>query len=410
MRTIIEWMARHGVAANLLMIFMLAFGILNAFIIPIEVFPELSLDVITIEVEYLGASPAEIEESILQRIEERIEGIDGLQDITATAIENRGTVSVELAIGEDGAQKLDEIKAEVDRITTFPAGAEKPEVCEMSNRQRVIEIAIVGDIGERALKELANKVKDDLTATDDISLIEVSSVRDYEISIEVDNATLRAYGLSLPDLARIIRQESLDLPGGEIESLYEDVVLRTLGRNYDHNDFSEIVVLTGPNGAQVKLADLAHVNDGFRDQDLISLFDNKPAAFVKVFRTGDEQVLSVVETVNRYIAEELEPSLPPETSVIIWRNDADELKSRLNLLLKNGFIGLILVIITLTLFLDIRLAFWTSLGILVAFVAAIGVINGLDGTINQIALFGFILAIGIVVDDAIVIGEKYLYR
>ncbi|NKB46105.1 MAG: AcrB/AcrD/AcrF family protein, partial [Alphaproteobacteria bacterium] len=406
MRTIIEWMTRHGVAANLLMIFMLATGIINAFTIPVEVFPELKLDTVTVEVEYLGASPAEIEESILQRIEERVDGLDGLQDITSTAIENRGTVSMELAIGEDSASKLDEIKAEIDRITTFPAGAEQPEVRESTNRQRVIEIAIIGDIDERALKELANRVKDDLTLSDDISIIEVSSVRDYEVSIEIDNATLRAYGLSLPAIANTVRQESLDLPGGEIESLDEDVVLRTLGRNYDRKDFSEIIVLTGRNGAQVKLGDLATVDDGFRDQDLISLFDGKPAAFVKVFRTGDEQVLTVVDVVNQYLEEELAPLLPPETSVLVWRNDAEELESRLSLLLKNGALGLILVIVTLALFLDIRLAFWTSLGILVAFVAAIGVINGLDNTINQIALFGFILAIGIVVDDAIVIGEN----
>jgi multidrug efflux pump subunit AcrB len=406
MRTMIEWMTRHGVAANLLMVFMLAIGIINAFTIPVEVFPELKLDTITVEVEYLGASPAEIEESILQRIEERVEGIDGLQDITATAIENRGTVSIELALGEDSARKLDEIKSEIDRITTFPAGAEKPEVREASNRQRVIEIAIVGDIGERALKELANKVKDDLALSDEISLVEVSSVRNYEVSIEVDNATLRAYGLSLPQIAATVRQESLDLPGGEIETLDEDVVLRTLGRNYDHKDFNEIIVVTGRNGAQVKLGDLATVDDGFRDQDLISIFDGKPAVFVKVFRTGDEQVLSVVKAVDTYLEEELAPLLPPGVTTIVWRNDAKELKSRLNLLLKNGAFGLILVVVTLALFLDIRLALWTSLGILVSFVAAIAVINGIDNTINQIALFGFILALGIVVDDAIVIGEN----
>ncbi len=406
MRGLIEWMARHGVAANLLMAFMVAFGISNALIIPIEVFPELSLDTVNVEVEYLGASPSEIEESILQRIEERVEGIDGLQDITATAIENVGAVSIELALGEDTAQKLDEIKAEIDRITTFPAGAEKPEVREISNRVRVIEIVVLGDVQERTLKEIANKIKDDLTLTDEISLVEVSAARDYEISVEVDNATLRAYNISLPELAGIVRQESLDLPGGEIESLDEDVVLRTLGRNYDSKDFSEIVVFTGRNGAQVKLRDFAKVDDGFRDQDLISLFDGKPAVFVKVFRTGEEQVLSVVDTVERYLSEEIQPTLPPDAAVVIFRNDAVELESRLNLLLKNGFIGLVLVITTLTLFLDVRLAFWTSLGIFVAFVAAIGVINGIDNTINQIALFGFILAIGIVVDDAIVIGEN----
>ena len=406
MKSIIEWMARHGVAANLLMVFILVFGVLNAFIIPIEVFPEMSLDTVSVEVEYLGASPSEIEESIIQRIEQRVEGIDGLQDITATAIENVGTVAIELALGEDTAQKLDEIKAEVDRITTFPAGAEKPVVRRMSNRQRVVEIAVVGNVEERTLKELANKIKDDLTLTDDISLVEVTAVRDYEISLEVDNATLRAYNISIPELAGIVRRESLDLPGGEIESLDEDVVLRTLGRNYDSKDFSEVVVFTGRNGAQVKLSDFSTVHDGFRDQDVISLFNDKPAAFVKVYRTGDEQVLSVVETIDRYLTEELQPALPPETTVIVWRNDAEELENRLNLLLKNGLIGLILVVATLTLFLDVRLAFWTSLGIFVAFVGAIGVINGIDNTINQISLFGFILAIGIVVDDAIVIGEN----
>ncbi|MFL2771080.1 MAG: efflux RND transporter permease subunit [Rhodospirillaceae bacterium] len=399
-------MARNGVAANLLMVCMFSFGLLNAFNIPIEVYPELSLDTIKVKVEYLGASPAEIEESILQRIEEQIEGIDGLQDVTATAIENIGTVNIELARGENIAQKLDEIKAEIDRITTFPTGAEKPEVVEVSNRQRVIELAVVGNLSERALKEIANKIKNDLTRSDEISLIEVSAVRDYEISIEVQNSTLHAYNYSLPEIAQIIRKESLDLPGGEIESQNEDIVLRTLGRNYDYKDFSEIVVLTGDNGAQVKLGDFAAIDDGFRNQDLISLFDNKPAAFVKIYRTGEEQLLSVVETVNRYLTDKLRPSLPPGATVIIWRNDAEELESRLNLLLKNGLIGLILVILALTLFLDLRLAFWTSLGIFAAFVAAIGVIHVIDGTINQIALFGFILALGIVVDDAIVIGEN----
>ncbi|MBP02543.1 MAG: multidrug transporter AcrB [Rhodospirillaceae bacterium] len=405
-KAIIEWMTRHGVAPNLLMFFMIASGIYNAFIIPVEVFPEIKLNTISVSVEYLGASPREIEESILQRIEEQIEGIDGIQDITSTAIENKGSVLIELATDEDASEKLDEIKAEINQINSFPAGAERPEVRETSNRKRVVEIAVLGNIGERNLKELANKIKDDLVLKNAISLAEVSGTRDYEISIEVPNSNLRSYNLSLPKISEIVGRESLDLPSGKIESKNEDIVLRTLGRNYERLDFEDIVILSGSNGAQVKLSDISNVRDGFREQGLISSFNGEPAVFVKIYRTGDEQVLAVVNAVDKYIQTELTPALPTGASIKIWRNDAEELTSRLNLLLKNGAIGLILVIVTLTLFLDIRLALWTSLGILVAFIAAIGVLNLLDNTINQIALFGFILAIGIVVDDAIVISEN----
>ena len=375
MKTAIEWMARHPVAANLLLVFMFIAGVINAYTIPVEVFPETKLETITVTVEYLGASPSEIEESILQRIEEQIEGIDGIRDITSTAIENSGIVTIELSLGEDISSKLDEIKSEIDRITTFPSGTEKPDVREVSNRQRVIEIAIVGDLPEKTLKELANKVKDDLTASEKISLVEVSSVRDYEVSIEINNNTLRLYNISLPELATIVRKESLDLPSGKISSPDEDIVLRTIGRNYNQRDFEEIIIASGRNGAEVKLIDIANIRDEFRDQDLISLFNGKPAAFVKVYRTGNEQVLSVVEEVEIYLKTEFNKQLPDNINAVIWRNEGEELSSRLNLLIKNGIIGIVLVIITLTLFLDIRLAFWTSIGIFVAFVAAIAVIN-----------------------------------
>jgi multidrug efflux pump subunit AcrB len=406
MNSAIEWMARHGVAPNLLMGFMFLTGILSFYSIPVEVFPEITLETLTVRIEYLGASPNEIEESILLRIEEQIEGIDGISSIKSTAIENLGIVTIELTLGQNVSAKLDEIKAEIDRITTFPEGSEKPEVKILSNRKRVIEIAIAGNISERDLKELAYKIKEDLASKNNISLVEVGSVRDYEISIEIDNNSLKENNITLTKLADIVKKESLDLPAGEIGSKNEDIVLRTLGRNYNKTDFDEIVILTGKNAAQVKLKDIANVDDGFRDEDLISLFNGKPAAFVKVYRIGNEQVLSIVDTVQSYLENELRPNLPEGTEAIVWRDDAEELESRLSLLITNGSIGLILVIITLTLFLDIRLAFWTSLGILVAFIAAVTVMNVTGYTINQISLFGFILAIGIVVDDAIVIGEN----
>ena len=406
MNSVIEWMTRHGVAPNLLMGFMFLTGILSFYSIPVEVFPEITLETLSVRVEYLGASPDEIEESILLRIEEQIEGIDGISTIRSTAIENLGIVTIELALGQNVSVKLDEIKAEIDRITTFPEGAEEPEVKILSTRKRVIEIAIAGNISERDLKELAYEVKNDLSTKENISLVEVGSVRDYEISVEINNNSLKENNITLSKLASIIKQESLDLPAGEIGSEDEDIVLRTLGRNYNKTDFDDIVILTGRNGAQVKLKDIATVRDSFRDQDLISLFNGKPAAFVKVYRIGNEQVLSIVDTVQNYLDSELRPKLPQGTQAIVWRDDAEELESRLSLLFFNGSIGLIMVIMTLTLFLDIRLAFWTSLGIFVVFIAAITVMYITGYSINQISLFGFILAIGIVVDDAIVIGEN----
>ena len=242
MNSAIEWMARHGVAPNLLMGFMFLTGILSFYSIPVEVFPEITLETLSVRIEYLGASPDEIEESILLRIEEQIEGIDGISTIRSTAIENLGIVTIELALGQNVSVKLDEIKAEIDRITTFPEGAEKPEVKILSTRKRVIEIAIAGDISERLLKELAYEVKNDLSSKNNISLVEVGSVRDYEISIEIDNNSLKENNITLPKLASIIKQESLDLPAGEIGSKNEDIVLRTLGRNYNKSDFDEIVI------------------------------------------------------------------------------------------------------------------------------------------------------------------------
>lgn len=406
MKAIVAWMVRNGVAANLLMLLMLMSGFISFLTIPVQVFPEFSLDMIEIRVEYPGASPNEIQSSVIRRIEEQIEGVDGIYEITATASEGAGTVRAELAQGEDVSSKLDEIKAEVDRITTFPADSEKPEVREMTNRSRVVEIGLVGDVPERTLRELAHKVKDDLSLIPDISFVDVYAARDYEVSIEISNETLRAYKLSLPQVANIVAQESLDLPGGEIETLGEEINLRTLGRNYTKQDFDEIVVLTAENGAQVKLSQIGSVLDGFQEDDLISQLNSKPVVFVRVYRIGDERVQNIIGAVQNYLQEDLRPTLPPEITTVIWQNDARELADRVELLLRNGGIGLLLVVLILSIFLDLRIAFWTSMGIFISFVGAFTVMALLGLTINQMSLFGFILAIGIVVDDAIVVGEN----
>jgi multidrug efflux pump subunit AcrB len=399
-------MARHPVAGNLLMLFIVIAGITSAITLKQEVFPLIDLDVIEVRVVYQGAAPDEIEESIVQRVEEQIEGIEGIQRITSYAAEGVGVVRAELARGVSAPRKLDEIRSAVDRITTFPDESERPEVRELVNRQRVIELVVYGDVGEATLREYAYRIKDELSATPGISLVQVARVRDYEISIEVPNDALRAYGLTLQDIAATVRRSSLDLPSGDIKTTSESILLRTKGRNYDRKDFEEIVVVSARTGAHVRLADIARIDDGFRDDDLIMRFQGKPAAFVQVFRVGDEKVLDIVKTVESYVDTTLIPGLPPGISATIWRNDATEFKNRMHLLVKNGLMGLGLVMLALALFLDLRLAFWVSAGIFVAFIGAFGVMALVGLSINMVSLFGFILAIGIVVDDAIVTGEN----
>ncbi len=406
MRALIGWMARHPVAANLLMLLIVIAGLVNMLTTKQEVFPEINFDTVEVRVVYQGATPDEIEESIVQRIEEQIQGIDGIDRVTGVAAEGVGVVRAELTRGTQTNRKLDEIRSAVDRITTFPEQAERPEVREIVNRQRVMELAVYGDAGEATLRELAFRIKDELSATPGISLAEVARVRNYEVSIEVGNDVLRAYGLTLQDLATTVRRSSLDLPGGEIKAGTESILLRTKGRNYNRRDFDNIIVAAAPGGASVRLADIARIDDGFRDEDLVMRYNGKPAAFVQVFRVGEEKVLDVVGRVENYLATSLRPGLPPGLSVAVWRNDATEFNNRRDLLVKNGLIGLVLVMAALALFLDLRLAFWVSVGIFVSFIGAFALMPLVGLSINMMSLFGFILAIGIVVDDAIVAGEN----
>ena len=406
MNRAIAWMAGHPVAANLLMIFILVAGVFSMSAVVVEVFPDFDLGAVQVRVEYPGASPEEVEEGIIQKIEERVEAIEGVSQINSTASEGVGVVFIELNLGENTASRLDEIKAEVDRITSFPADAEKPEVTEVTSRSRVIEIAVHGDAPERTLKEIANRIKDDLSTMPEISYVQTSGVRDYEISVNVSNDVLRAYGISLDDVAMAIRRASLDLPGGRVDTESEEILVRVKGRNYDRADFAKILVRGSRDGATLRLDQIATINDGFQDADLLTLYNDDPAAMVQVFRTSDEQVLEIVRVVETYLEEEAVPSMPKGVEVSIWQNDAELLESRINLLRKNGIIGLILVLIALTLFLDLRLSWWVAVGISLSFIGTFAVMPWLDISINMMSLFGFILAIGIVVDDAIVVGEN----
>ena len=402
----IAYMARNGVAANLLMFFILAAGFFSLRGLVQEVFPEISMDRIVISVPYPGATPDEVEESILRKIEEQIEAVDDVTRVRSTAAEGRGSVTVELRLGTDVSRALDDIKAQVDRIQTFPAGAERPEVSELTNRQSAIRLVLFGEVGERTLKELAYRTEDSLSELPVVSHVETTNIREYEISIEVPLRQLRALGLTLGDIANVVRGGSLDLSAGSIDTRDEEVRIRTTGQNYTQQDFEEIIVLSRTDGTVVRLGDIADVRDGFREVDVLTRFKGQPAVYVEVFRTSDEKVLDIVAAVEEHLEEEVVPSLPAGVGLEVWNNTGRLFESRLGLLVKNALIGLALVLLSLTLFLDLRLAFWVAVGIAVSFVGTFAVMNGLGVSINMMTLFAFILAVGIVVDDAVVVGEN----
>ncbi|MDX1645553.1 MAG: efflux RND transporter permease subunit [Longimicrobiales bacterium] len=402
----VAFMAKHKVAANLLMVVILAAGLVSLGVLVQEVFPEFSLDTITVSVPYPGATPEEVEESIILKIEEQIQAIEGVDEITSTAAEGVGTVALQLEIGAEVQEVLDDVKAEIDQINTFPTDAERPDVRELTNRQSVIKLAIYGDVDERTLKEIAYRTEDALGELDEVSFVETSGVREYEISIEVEQSTLRALGLTLGDVSRRVAAGSLDLSAGSIETSEEEVRVRTLGQNYDQGDFERIVVISRSDGTVVRLGDIASVTDGFIDAELVTRYNGRPAALVEVYRTSDERVLEIVAAVEAALDDRIVPNLPPGVSVEIWNNEATILEDRLQLMVKNAALGLLLVLIALTLFLELGLALWVAVGIGLSFVGTLAVMLMLGVSINVMSLFGFILAVGIVVDDAIVVGEN----
>ncbi len=405
MKGAVAWFADNHVAANLLMLFVLGAGILTAIGIKLEVFPETTLDVITITVEYPGASPAEVEEGVVRRIEEKIAGLTGIERIDSAAREGMGTINVEVMKGWDIKKLLDEVKSEVDRITTLPDEAEEPVVREVTRQSQVVSIAVYGDASEGAIKHMAEKIKDDLTNLPGITLADVAAVRSSEIHVEIPEETLRKYGLTLGQVADLITKNSLDLPAGRIRSENGEVLIRTKGRRYYAADYANIPVITHASGAVVTLGDIADLKEGFADVDLFAGFQGKPAAMINVYRVADQNALKVAGAVKQYL-KEIRPGLPQGIDVEYYNDFSKILKSRINLLSRNMIYGLMLVSLMLGVFLNVRLAFWVTLGIPISFAAGLLLLPQFDVSINMISLFAFIMVLGIVVDDAIVVGEN----
>jgi multidrug efflux pump subunit AcrB len=405
MKSAVAWFTGNHVAANLLMIFLLAAGIITGLTMKIEVFPEMELDIISISTVYSGASPSEVESAILRRIEEKVAGLAGIERIDSVARESVGQITIEVMKDWDVKKLLDEVKAEVDRITTLPDEAEKPEVSAVTRRSNVINVAVFGDADEAVIKYLADDIKDEITNLPGITQAELYGVRASEIAIEISEETLKRYGLTLGKVAEVVRNGSLDLPAGRIKTSGGEILIRTKGRRYHADDYSDLAVLTYADGRKVTLGQIATLKDGFEDVDLSARFQGKPAAMIHVFRVADQNALKVARTVKDYI-EALRPRLPAGVDIAFYSDRSEILKSRLNLLLKNMAIGLLLVSILLGFFMNLRLAFWVTLGIPISFAAALVVLPKMDVSINMISLFAFIMVLGIVVDDAIIIGEN----
>ena len=406
MNGLIEWFAKNGVAANLLAIFIAIVGVMTIGTLRQEVFPEFSSDIISVNVVYPGAAPEEVEEGVSQKIEEAIYGLTDVKKITSSSQENAGSVMVELNPGTDAARALDEIKTRIDAIDTFPEEAEKPLIEEIIMRKQVINVAVSGEATEKTLRHYASKVRDQLMALDGITQVELANVRDMEISIEISEDTLRRYGMTFDEVAMAIRKSSVDLPGGSIKVKDSgEVLLRTKGQAKEVLDFEQIVLRTLPDGTRLRLGQVANLIDGFEENDRESYFDGERCALVKVFRVGDENAIEISDIVKQYITESAH-LFPEGIALETWQDDSFYLAGRRDLMIRNGVTGFCLVFMVLALFLRFRLAFWVSLGIPISFLGTFWLMPGLDVSISMISLFAFIVVLGIVVDDAILIGEN----
>ncbi len=401
----IEWMAKNHVSANLLLFLFVIGGLIMSRTIKQEVFPEINLDQVQVSVVYPGASPEEVEDGVILPIEEVVSGLDGIKELKAKAIEGMALVTAVLEKDANPDFVLLDIKNEVDRITTLPEDAEKPVVAKPLNRREVLSLVVYGNISEKALRERADAIRDDLLALPGITQTELSGVRPYEISIEIPEENLRRYGITLNQVASKVRQASIDLAGGSLKASGGEILIRTKERRYYGLGYENIIVLVQKDGTALKLGDLGTVKDGFAETDEFARFDGMPAVMIGVYRVGDQKPTQIAEIVNKYVRDK-SPQLPSALHLATWNDTSELYASRLHLLLKNAAFGLLLVFLVLTLFLQTRLALWVMLGIPVSFLGALFLMPAMDVSVNMISLFAFIMALGIVVDDAIVIGEN----
>ncbi|MBF0109855.1 MAG: efflux RND transporter permease subunit [Magnetococcales bacterium] len=401
----IAWFARNGVAANLLMVVICLLGLWAALDrIVLEVFPEFERDVVSVALTYRGATPTEVEEGAIVRIEEAIADLEGIEKITATAREGSGGVTIEVAPGR-ARELLDDIKSRVDAIGSFPADMERPVYRVQEFKREVIGVVVAGSLPEAQLRRLGREVRDDLIALPEVRQVELSGLRPAEISIEISENTLLRHGLSLDGIAQVIGRYSTDLPSGSIRTGTGEILLATRGQGRTVADFARIPIISDVEGARLTLGEIATIRDGFEEEPLSSRFNGQPAVMLSVYRGGGQSVLKVAEAVRDYVVAKRE-SLPPGIHLDYWRDRSRVVKLRLDTLLDNAIQGGILIFICLSMFLRVSVAIWVCIGIPISFMGALAIMPEMGITLNLMSLFAFILVEGIVVDDSIITSEN----
>lgn len=399
----LAWMAQNSVAANLIMGLLIVGGLIMSQNVKQEVFPEFDPDYVTVQVAYPGASPEEVEQGIVLAIEEAVRGLDDVKRVTSTAGEGFARVLVETLTGADLDAVQTDVKAAVDAIRSFPEEAERPIVSAAPNIRNVIAVIVYGDFPHETLRQTAERVRLGLLAETPVTRTDLVGVPPREIAIEVDQATLRAYGLTLDQISTTVTRASVELPGGSVRAAGGELLVRTTERRDLGAEFAGITLIARPDGTRVRLGDVATIRDGFQETDQEAFFNGKPAVRLNVYRVGDQTPVAIAEAVEDYIQGLV---LPPGVALATWDDQSEIYADRISLLVRNAAMGLVLVMVVLGLFLEIRLAFWVMLGIPISFLGAFLLLPVFGVSINMISMFAFLLVLGIVVDDAIVVGEN----
>jgi multidrug efflux pump subunit AcrB len=404
------WMVKNSIAANLLMILLLAGGIWSALRMQKEVFPQFQLDVVNISVGYPGSAPAEVEQGILLPIEEAVKGVQGIREMTSEAREGSGSVTIELVAGTDRIKAFQEIDQAVNRIRTFPEDIDAPEVRLQAQETEVMSLGIYGEVDIWTLRRLAEQFRDQLIGDPEITQVVISNVPEYVTHVEISRHSLRQYGLTLQEVARLIEQSSRDIPAGDVETFNGEILLRMREKKLRAEEFDSITLITSENGDDITLGDIATVTDGFEESGFHSRFNQTPSVEIQVFRIGDQSPLGIAKAMRRNIAD-FESTLPEGVQVRIDSNVARDFRERLELLIENGVLAIVIVLAILAIFLEFRLAFWVMMGMVTSFVGGLFFLPLIGVSINMVSMFAFLVVLGIVVDDAIVVGENvYEYQ
>jgi len=410
MKRVMASFARNTVFANIVLILIFLAGGTAVNHMIKENFPEFSLDMITITVPYPGADPEEVEEGVSRKIEEAIEEIEGIKQYTTRSEENLGTTLVEVRENYDVDKVLDKVRTKVNAISTFPTDAERPVITELTLKDPVVLLYLSGSMSERRIKEWAEKIKDQIQQLPSVSQVGIFGARQYEIGIEVSEERLREYGLTFEAVTAAVRRSNLNLAGGTIRGQGEECRIRSMGRKSTGAELADIVVLARPEGEIITLDRIAQIGDGFTEDPIQATINGEPSVLIRVYKTKEEDALAISRAVEKFIAQQ-QYHFPEGVNLNVLYDNTEMLRARINLLVKNGIIGLSIVFLLLWIFLNARLSFWSGMGIPISISGALAILWAIGGTINLISLFGLIMVLGIVVDDAIVVGEAiYTHR